>query len=383
MEDGPGAMGGSGSGGDVIGEAGSPDSASDGGEAGSVGDAGSATGGVGQGGASADDGGSPVIGAGQGGHVSSDDVCSLAPAGTFVRFADDPCFSFVCDEAGQQALVVDVSHSPSAAADCSLRACSESGDVVVTNAPLGASCDVDGGAYCDSQGSCVACLSENDCDGGELCSQGACEVVASSCDDQHIDGDETDIDCGGSCGSCDVGQDCFENSDCSSQACNYNHPQRCVANHCLDHFKDSDETDVDCGGSTCPVCGDHGWCAVDSDCASGECHSSFYFCLPTTCTNQVMEVNETGVDCGGGSCYRCDLGTGCQWNADCVSDACDAISLTCIADHCQDHHHDADESDTDCGGASCARCVLGKKCLDTSDCAPGLTCPAGYPQVCY
>ncbi len=329
------------------------------------------------------EGGSPLFSAGQGGALVSDDVCDVAPEGTFVRFAEQPCFAVVC-AAGQQVLAVDQNHEPPLSGDCVVRTCSENGDMVVTSAPLGASCDVDGGAYCDSEGNCVACLSGNDCEDNEICSQGACDVMESSCVNQHIDGDETDIDCGGSCAACDVGQDCIENADCSSQACNYYYPLRCVDNHCLDHHKDGDETDIDCGGGSCAKCPGFGWCALDSDCQSGECHTSFFYCHPDHCVNQVKDVGETGVDCGGGGgCYGCDLGSACQLDGDCLSFACDLVSMTCIADHCQDHHHDGDETDTDCGGSCAAGCTVGKKCNDASDCAPGLTCPPGIPKVCY
>ncbi|HVJ20305.1 MAG TPA: hypothetical protein VM686_33045, partial [Polyangiaceae bacterium] len=310
--------------------------------------------------------------------VCHDGSCATlnAPQGTFVHFGDAACFSAVCDGAGELVIVVDTNHQPPVTDDCALRACSATGEVVVTTAPLGSTCGVDGGKYCDADGSCVGCLSEVDCDDGEICSQGGCDEASISCSDGHINGDETDIDCGGSCGSCGVGKDCWEDSDCTSQACNYYAPQRCVADHCLDQHKDSDETDVDCGGTACAPCIGFAYCAVDADCTSGECHDSFGFCLPDHCTNQVMDAGEMAVDCGDTGCYGCALGSPCATNAGCLSQACDAISLTCIADHCEDHHHDADESDLDCGGATCAGCTVGKKCVSGSDCAPSLTCAA-------
>src|SRR5262245_717154 len=105
--DGPGATNGEGGSGDVMGAAGRParggESGSDGdagrpaGDAGSpAGDAGSPAGGAGQGGGSSEDGGSSGVSAGQGGALDSKDVCDVAPEGTFVRFAEEPCFSVVC-----------------------------------------------------------------------------------------------------------------------------------------------------------------------------------------------------------------------------------------------------------------------------------------------
>jgi hypothetical protein len=63
-------------------------------------------------------------------------------------------------------------------------------------------------------GSCTAC-------GGTSCSciSGQC-LPWPACQDQTMDGAETDIDCGGSvCPACNAGQGCAVNSDCSSQSC--------------------------------------------------------------------------------------------------------------------------------------------------------------------
>ena len=44
-------------------------------------------------------------------------------------------------------------------------------------------------------------------------------VDASTCGDAKKDGDETDVDCGGSCAPCNDGQACVLESDCASQRC--------------------------------------------------------------------------------------------------------------------------------------------------------------------
>lgn len=43
--------------------------------------------------------------------------------------------------------------------------------------------------------------------------------IARDCSDQVKDGNESDIDCGGSCAPCDVGRVCVENADCQTGAC--------------------------------------------------------------------------------------------------------------------------------------------------------------------
>jgi hypothetical protein len=97
----------------------------------------------------------------------------------------------------------------------------------------------------------------------------------------------------------------------------------------------------------------------------------------------VQDGTETGIDCGGGICPGCPLGTGCLIDADCAYLACDALSHICVADSCADHRLAGEESDIDCGGTVCTtRCAIGKKCITPSDCALGLSCPGGNPHVC-
>ncbi len=65
-------------------------------------------------------------------------------------------------------------------------------------------------------------------------------------------GDETDVDCGGSCAPCGTQQGCSAGTDCASGVCDgSNH---CAAPSCDDQVKNGDETDVDCGGSACAPC---------------------------------------------------------------------------------------------------------------------------------
>jgi hypothetical protein len=44
-----------------------------------------------------------------------------------------------------------------------------------------------------------------------------------------------------------------------------------AAASCVDGVKNQDETDVDCGGATCPKCGNTKSCNQASDCISGSC----------------------------------------------------------------------------------------------------------------
>jgi hypothetical protein len=112
----------------------------------------------------------------------------------------------------------------------------------------------------------------------------------------------------------------------------------CAPAHCGNKVKDGNETQIDCGGSCgsicAPVCaglpanGQIGHCTTDCPCSagSGDCDTNAQcaagtscvldtggpygfapgtdMCLATTCNSGTQNGNETGVDCGG-SCPPC------------------------------------------------------------------------------
>jgi len=150
--------------------------------------------------------------------------------------------------------------------------------------------------------------------------------------------------------------------------------------HCTDHRHDGDETDVDCGGS-CPGCGPGLLCRTDLDCggtAAGcgdqcYCDTATATCVYNDCFDNKTDALETDFDCGGPLCHPCELGLGCQVDTDCLSAACDLATHECIADQCADHRTDGAESDVDCG-VFCASCVTGQKCNSSADCESGHFC---------
>ena len=89
---------------------------------------------------------------------------------------------------------------------------------------------------------------------------------AAVCNDFVQNGDETDVDCGGSCPDrCVAGQRCAIPGDCESGVCTANF---CQTPRCDDSVQNGTETDVDCGGS-CPTCGGGQTCSANTDCQSG------------------------------------------------------------------------------------------------------------------
>jgi len=124
--------------------------------------------------------------------------------------------------------------------------------------------------------------------------------LAPSCTDGIKNGDETDIDCGGSCSACENGKNCKINFDCLSSYCNLY--KICEAN-CNNGAKDGDETDVDCGGS-CPACQNGKNCISNFDCLSKFC-STNNICVIPNCANKIQDGDEQGVDCGGSCLVVC------------------------------------------------------------------------------
>jgi len=90
------------------------------------------------------------------------------------------------------------------------------------------------------------------------------------CDDGIKNGDESDTDCGGSCiNKCRVNKTCdYNNSNCASNVLCTNNV--CQPSRCNDGLKNGNETDVDCGGS-CGQCQVGQACYHNWECTSDQC----------------------------------------------------------------------------------------------------------------
>ncbi len=136
---------------------------------------------------------------------------------------------------------------------------------------------------------------------------------APSCGDGQQNGDETDVDCGGSCAPCDPGRRCTISGGCVSSVCTGG---VCQQASCSDQVKNGDETGADCGGS-CGPCPDGEGCQVAVDCTSQVCSSDV--CQVPSCSDRTKNGTETDVDCGGGACGPCPAGDVCQSDSDCAT----------------------------------------------------------------
>ncbi len=230
------------------------------------------------------------------------------------------------------------------------------------------------------------------CEGAEC----PCEDCPDHCTNMSADGDETDVDCGGSCNGCVEGLACIENMDCASGACSRTLGV-CVPSHCSNDTVDEDESDIDCGGS-CGGCAPGLVCNEGTDCEFGVCGVAST-CLPFECVDGEIGGGETDLDCGGGVCDPCPPDRMCIENDDCLELVCDdgtclfpecddgvqngveeAVDCGgfCVPCHCTSGEVDGDEVDVDCGG-SCDACAVGQACTDFEDCASGI---CGRDSVC-
>ncbi len=177
-----------------------------------------------------------------------------APAGTPCRAAGG---GIVCDGAG---ICAECLHTSDCATGLSCSA---------TERCVSAPCtDVDCGGACPPCADGKQCLVDSDC-AGYACDAATLTCTSDQCRDQQQDGNETDADCGGgTCSPCALGKSCTLSSDCETFACD-GVSLVCVSEACGDRRRDGDETDVDCGGTVCAACGVGARCSSNFDCIAG------------------------------------------------------------------------------------------------------------------
>jgi hypothetical protein len=195
--------------------------------------------------------------------------------------------------------------------------------------------------------------------------EGLPEGSSIQCSDSVLNGNETDIDCGGDeCNSCIVGKSCLQDSDCSSNFCD--ETSHCAMNDmCLDNEQNGNETDADCGGNDCPPCEDDKSCLVGDDCISKICDNNK--CVAPSCSDSLINGNESDTDCGGNECEPCTDGESCIIATDCISEICSDENI-CTSISCTDILINGTETDVDCGGGGCPPCITGQSCIEGTDC---------------
>ncbi len=304
-------------------------------------------------------------------------VCGLdfvADGTAIPQQAPGDCQVVVCDGAGATKGLADDTDILDDNNECTTDTCDQ-GVPVNADTAAGSPCTV-GGKVCDGIGACVECVVDTDCM-SLVCAQNTC--IAATCIDTVKNANETDIDCGGpDCLPCNDNDDCLVDSDCQSGVCD---PAglTCTPPTCVDSVKNQDETDTDCGGATCPLCGPGLGCAMDGDCAGGSCVGSI---CAETCTDGVQNQDETDADCGGLICNDCLDGDNCLVAADCVSNFCNAqVCAPCTGDaDCAGNEY--------CSSGTClgdlatgVACGNDAQCL-TGQCEDGVCCNVDCSGLC-
>jgi hypothetical protein len=143
--------------------------------------------------------------------------------------------------------------------------------------------------------------------------------------------------------------------------------------------KNQNETDVDCGGGSCPACGVGKGCATDSDCATGDCDAGgTNTCQPVaTCNDGKKNQDESDVDCGGRRVPevlgRRDLHGGGRLPERTCDNGGTNTCVSAVTPTCSDNHQEPGETDVDCGGPSgCPKCDVGEGCVKGTDCTTGV-----------
>jgi Kelch motif len=108
--------------------------------------------------------------------------------------------------------------------------------------------------------------------------------------------------------------------------------------------------------------------------ANGIASNAFPLTVTATaaqCNDGVKNGGETDVDCSGPSCTKCLLGQTCQTALDCATGQGICWLGKCSKAYCTDHSKNGDETAVDCSGPNCPGCLLGQTCQVARDCAAG------------
>lgn len=105
-----------------------------------------------------------------------------------------------------------------------------------------------------------------------------------------------------------------------------------------------------------------------------------------SCSDGILNGNETGLDCGGSQCDKCEAGQeclevrDCKAGLSCVHLSSEESKLVCQAPSCNDKAVNGNETDMDCGGSDCPKCSAGNVCVTDNDCDNDLVC--GNSNIC-
>lgn len=212
------------------------------------------------------------------------------------------------------------------------------------------------------------CQTVDDCPGDDsacavrACTDGTCSIEAEvqgfPVPDQ-TPGDCVQLVCDGAGGIETVNDDADipddDGNECTASVCSAGTPDHVAV---AEGDPCSQEGGQLCLGDACVEC------LGDGDCEASDRCSEANTCVSPQCDDGILNGNETDTDCGGGTCAGCALGDDCDGPGDCLSGACNG---TCQPS-CTDGIMNNGETAPDCGGPSCSDCGLGLGCASDLDC---------------
>jgi hypothetical protein len=184
----------------------------------------------------------------------------------------------------------------------------------------------------------------------------------------------------GSGSLCMMADDCPANKECTVSSC--------VNGVCQSQYQPAG---APCSGGVAGVCdnsGDCVQCIADKNCLDTAAMCSNNVCV--SCANNVKDGDETGVDCGGDYCPRCNNGEQCKVSADCLSgfcadgvccaDACDNVCMACNIKAYEGMCNNVPFGMSDptcmtphvCTGVGVCKLGIGENCNMSSECASGI-----------
>ena len=174
---------------------------------------------------------------------------------------------------------------------------------------------------CDGSGAITTEADNTDIEDDNLdCTIDSCKTGAPSHQPKNLGTSCTGSGNAKVCNAVGLCVECVDGTDCTSGLCTETFT--CAAATCTDNIKSPGETDIDCGGLSCPGCENEQDCLVDGDCLSGECGGNPLTCQES-CFDGVLNQDESAIDCGG-VCSQCQVGVDCDVASDCVSGVCTA-----------------------------------------------------------
>lgn len=257
----------------------------------------------------------------EGGECVEGDVPDGGPAATQTL---GDCATYVC-MGGETSLQLDDTDVLDDGTECTVDSCN-AGIPAAEPAALGTACTNGGGTVCDGAGTCVECNGDGDCldPSAPLCFDGAC--VPATCADDSLNGDETDVDCGGQCVGCEIGGMCAgSDANCLSGYCD---GTVCAA--------PKPDGDLCAGANECAsaLCVDGVCCdaACDGMCVACDVAGAAGICTPIPVGTDPGDECAAELTCdGAGGCTK-DIGQACVANDECASGTC--ADTVCCSSQC-------------------------------------------------